>query len=195
MRAERFLESATEVFLEKGYARSRLSDVIARAGGSYATLYRAYGDKEGLAHAIMDRSIASFGEGLELLRQSELPPEQALPLAALRMLEEALSPRRIVAHRIVIGEGSSFPELRDWFFEHAVVPAEQLLTEYFEQQKQAGRLKIDSPRVAAHHFYMMVFGGVILQSVAGRVTAADIGHRRDEVLQAVAIFLQGVMPR
>ncbi|MCW5568873.1 MAG: TetR family transcriptional regulator, partial [Dokdonella sp.] len=37
-RAEMFLQSAIEVFLEKGYRQTRLSDIVARAGGSYATL-------------------------------------------------------------------------------------------------------------------------------------------------------------
>ena len=39
IRVERFLDAATEVFIEKGYQHARLSDIVARAGGSLATLY------------------------------------------------------------------------------------------------------------------------------------------------------------
>lgn len=195
IRAERFLEAATEVFLEKGYRNARLSDIVARAGGSLSTLYRVFGDKEGLVHAIMEDSIQAFGEGLEILGRSEMLPDQALMAAAERMSAEILTPGRIVSHRIVIAEGLSFPELRDWFFEHGVAPAERKLTEYFHREKAAGRLVLDSPAVSADRFYMMVFGGVIIRSVNGNVTAADIDRIQVETREAVKIFLHGVLPR
>ena len=195
IRVEKFLEAATEVFLEKGYRRARLSDIVARAGGSLSTLYRAFGDKQGLAHAIMARSIDSFGQGLEALRQSQLPPEQALPAAADRMVEEILTPGRILIHRIVIAEGLDFPELRDWFFARGVSPAEKLLTEYFEREQRDGRLVLDSPSVAADRFYMMVFGGVIVRTINGKITQQDKLRVQAKTREAVAIFLRGVLPR
>lgn len=194
VRVEKFLEAATEVFLEKGYHNARLSDIVARAGGSLSTLYRAYGDKEGLAHAIMARSIAVFGKGLQDLRDSDLPPEQALAAAADHMIDEILSPGRIVSHRIVIAEGLDFPELRDWFFKHGVATAEALLTDYFQKQKQAGQLVLDSPAVAADRFYMMVFGGVIARTVNGMITPADKPRVKAEAREAVRIFLHGTLP-
>lgn len=194
VRVEKFLEAATEIFLEKGYRNARLSDIVARAGGSLSTLYRAYGDKEGLAHAIMARSIALFGESLQNLSDSELPPELALAAAADQMIEEILSPQRIVCHRIVIAEGLNFPGLRDWFFEHGVAPAEKLLIDYFDKQKQAGRLVLNSPAVAADRFYMMVFGGVIARTVNGMITPADKSRVQAQTREAVSIFLRGILP-
>ncbi|GGD54754.1 TetR/AcrR family transcriptional regulator [Pseudoxanthomonas indica] len=194
-RVERFLEAATEVFLEKGYRDARLTDVVARSGGSLSTLYSAYGDKQGLALAIMDRSIAAFGASLDLLDGSQLPPPQALPEAAERMVAETLSPGRIVTHRIVIAEGLNFPELRDWFMEHGVAPAERRLSAWFERERVAGRLVLEHASVAANRFYMMVFGGVILRSVNGQIGAADLPRIQQEAREAVSIFLEGVLPR
>lgn len=195
-RIARFLEAATEVFLEHGYRNARLNDVVARSGGSMSTLYAAFGDKRGLALAIMQRSIASFDESLEALHRSELPPEQALPLAAARMVEEILSPSRIVAHRIAIGEGLCVPELRDWFMEHGVAPAERLLIRYFEREKASGRLVLDTtPAIVANDFYMMVFGRVILLSINGYLGVDDLPQVREEARNSVSIFLQGVLPR
>lgn len=194
-RIEKFIEAATEVFLEKGYRNARLNDVVARSGGSLSTLYNAFGDKHGLALAIMKRSIAAFGEGLDVLVRSDLPPDEALPMAAERMVEEILSPGRIVTHRIVIAEGLNFPELRDWFMEHGVTPAERALTQYFEREKHSGRLILEHPAVAADRFYMMVFGGVILRSVNGRIGVADRPRVKIETCEAVSIFLGGVLPR
>lgn len=195
IRAEKFLEAAVEVFFEKGYRAARLSDIVGRAGGSMATLYRVYGDKEGLAHAIMDRHIHAFNDSLEVLEDSELPPEQVLPAVAETMVDEMLTPGHIVCHRIVIAEGLSLPELRDWFYAHGVAPAEERLTGYFRRQQEAGRLQFDSPKIAADRFYMLVFGVIILRTVNGRLNPAENIRLRAEARQAVDIFLRGVQPR
>jgi AcrR family transcriptional regulator len=66
LRVERFLDAATEVFTEKGYQHARLSEIVARAGGSLATLYRVFGDKEGLAHAIIQRRLEDLSARLPI---------------------------------------------------------------------------------------------------------------------------------
>ena len=195
VRVEKFQEAAIEVFLEKGYRSARLTDIVAHAGGSMTTLYRAFGDKEGLLHAIMRESIAKFGEGLEMLDKSGLPPEHALPIAAERMVAEILSPPHMVTHRIVFAEGLAFPGLRDWFYKHGIAPAQQQLRRYFERERDAGRLRVEAPDIAASQFYMMVFGGVILRSINGMLSAADIPEIQAQARQAVAVLLHGLLPR
>lgn len=195
VRVEKFQEAAIEVFLAKGYRSARLTDIVAHAGGSMTTLYRAFGDKEGLLHAIMRESIANFGDGLEMLEQSELMPEHALPIAAERMVAEILSPPHMVTHRIVFAEGLEFPGLRDWFYKHGIAPAQQQLSRYFERERDAGRLQVDAPEIAASQFYMMVFGGVILRSINGMLSPADVPEIQAQARQAVAAFLRGLLPR
>lgn len=194
VRVERILAAATEVFLEMGYRKARLSDIVARAGGSLSTLYRAFGDKEGLAHAIMEHSIQVFGEGIASLQESTLPPEEALAAATDRMLEEMLTPGRIVTHRIVLAEGAEFPELREWFMTHGVQTAEHSLAEYFARETAAGRLSMASPELAAKHFFIMVFGAVIVHSASGRIGQYSLERLRTETREALSIFLRGVLP-
>ena len=193
-RVERILEAATTVFLEKGYRNARLSDIVARAGGSLSTLYRAFGDKQGLAHAIMEQSIRAFGEGIAWLQQSTLPPEQALAAATDLLLDEMLTPQRIVTHRIALCECGEFPELLDWFLTHGVYTAERSLSEYFTREVAAGRLRMGSPELTAKHFFIMVFGAVIIHSATGRISPADHERVRLETREALAIFLRGVLP-
>ncbi|WP_313317663.1 TetR/AcrR family transcriptional regulator [Stenotrophomonas sp.] len=195
LRAEKFLEAATVIFNEKGYQAARLSDIVKLAGGSMATLYRAFGDKVGLVHALMERSISQFGRSLDELTSSTLPAEQALEQAALKMVEEILSPARIACHRVVIAEGMSQPELRDWFQAHGVTAMEILLSRYFAREHDAGRLDIQNPDLAARHFYMLVIGGVILRSVNGRMSPDDVPLAQEQARSAVRLFLNGTRPR
>lgn len=195
LRVQKFLDAATAVFNEKGYQHARLSDIVQRAGGSLATLYRAFGDKEGLVHALMEKTIHDFGQGMEELLASPLPPQQALEQAACRMVEEVLTPARIACHRIVVSEGHNQPGLRDWFHAHGVAPMESQLAQYFARQSAAGVLHIENSEHAAHAFYMLTVGGLILRSVNRPIDANDIQQAKQNACRATRLFLAGSLPR
>ena len=162
MRAERFLDAATEVFAEKGYQHAKLSEIVARAGGSLATLYRIFGDKEGLAYAILERRLENHVGILNDMNFSDLPPEQAL---------------------------------RDWFFEHAVAETRGILTRFFQQEMDAGHLKLNSAEAAATQFYMMMFGNLIIRVASGYLDKLDPASLREQAVANVDLFLQGALPR
>lgn len=195
MRAERFLDAATEVFAEKGYQHAKLSEIVARAGGSLATLYRIFGDKEGLAYAILERRLESHVGILNDMNFSELPPEQALREVAVRIAGSMATADSRVVYRIVIGEGESFPALRDWFFEHAVSETRGILTRYFQQEIDAGHLRLHSAEAAAAQFYMMMFGNLIIRVASGYLDKVDAEALRAQALANVDLFLQGALPR
>jgi len=196
IRTEKFLQAATEVFLERGYRNARLSDIVARSGGSLATLYRVFGGKKGLALAIMRGSINSLGAGMVALLDPDIAPDEALHAATEHMIAETLTPQRIVVHRIVINQGLEFPELRDWFFEHGTAPMQQALRHYFEREHAAGRLAaLVSPDVAAQQFLKMVFATVVLHSANGTLSSDDIPAVQQQARESVQIFLNGIRPR
>lgn len=195
MRVERFLDAATEVFSEKGYQHARLSEIVARAGGSLATLYRVFGDKEGLARAIIQRSLHDLHEHMQPINLAGLPPEQALHMAAEGIAGHMTSTHSLVVHRIAIGEGQSFPDLRDWFFDYAVESVRSNLTEYFEQEIAARRLNLPSASMAASQFFMMVFGDLVMRISSGHLRNPDPEALRQYAASAVDTFLLGALPR
>lgn len=195
VRVEKFLDAATEVFAEKGYQHAKLSEIVARAGGSMATLYRVFGDKEGLAHAIIERRLDDLNQRLQALDLSGLSPQEALRLTVERMVENLARPDSRVLHRIVIGEGQSFPQLRDWYFDHAVAPIRERLGLYFEQEAAAGRLQFASPSRASNQFFMMLFGDWIIRIACGNLHDGDPEALRAFAQEAADLFLHGALPR
>ena len=195
VRVEKFIDAATEVFAEKGYRHARLSDIVARAGGSLATLYRAVGDKEGLAYAILERRLEDLMQRLHTLDLSGQSPEQALHLTAELIADSLARPDSRILHRIVIGEGQSFPQLRDWYFDHTVAAIRSRLGEYFEQEAAAGRLRLASPSSATNQFYMMLFGDWIIRVACGAAQTGDAEQLRAYARDAVDLFLHGALPR
>ncbi len=51
---ERLLETATELFAEKGYAATSVREIVERAGVSKPVLYYYFNSKEGLFYAILE---------------------------------------------------------------------------------------------------------------------------------------------
>jgi len=195
LRCERFLDAATDAFIEKGYRRASLREIVGCAGGSMSTLYQVFGDKEGLVHAIIQRHMATITERLQGLSLSGLPPEAALLQVGESILDACISRESLLVHRIVIGEGRDFPELRDWFFTHAVMPAQAILTDYLEHEIAAGRLALRAPAIAASQFFMMIFGELIIRVASGNRANPDSEIAREEARAAVDLFLHGALPR
>lgn len=73
-------EAAHRQFLDKGYARTTIGAVAAEAGVSVETVYKAFGNKAGLAKAVVDVAIVGDDEAVpmlqrELVRRIEAEPD------------------------------------------------------------------------------------------------------------------------
>lgn len=111
------------------------------------------------------------------------------------MLDEVLSPERVVSHRIVVAEGLRFPKLHDWFFEHGVAtPWPCSPSTFCAKASTDARFSWITPSRHPIGPTWCVFDDTILHSVCGRITREDIEHMRAEVLHAVNIFLRRILP-
>src|SRR3546814_10447198 len=76
------LDAAEQLFLEKGFERAKLSEGIRRSGGSLATLYALFGNKEGLVGAVVQRRLElSLAQLVQVDSRLVSPSEQLLRLA------------------------------------------------------------------------------------------------------------------
>lgn len=69
------LESALDVFWERGYASTSLSDLLERTGLAKGSLYKAFGDKRQLFWAALDRYLERGLRGLDDLARGGSPRE------------------------------------------------------------------------------------------------------------------------
>lgn len=196
LRVEKFLDAATDVFTEKGYQHARLSEIVARAGGSLATLYRAFGDKEGLAFAIVERRLQDMANKLEALELDGLAPQEALRKAGRSIARSLTTRDAYLVNRIVIGEGRAFPDLRDFFFDHAIATIGNRLGSYLERQVAAGTMVLrTSANLAASQFFMMLFGDLTIRTACGHMDNPDVEDVLAFIDDSVDQFLHGVLPR
>ncbi|MBK9018631.1 MAG: TetR/AcrR family transcriptional regulator [Sulfuritalea sp.] len=120
--------AALELFVEKGFAGTRLEDVAARAGVSKGTLYLYFDSKEALFKAVIQEGIVpileagaglvdSFtGSSAELLRRLILEWWQRIGASSLAGVP-----------KLMISEAGNFPELASYYNDTVITRGRELM--------------------------------------------------------------------
>ena len=126
--------AALELFVEKGFAATRLEDVAAHAGVSKGTLYLYFDSKEALFKAVIEEGIvplfaaaeqrmASFdGNSVELLRHLLLTWWRQIgstPLAGVV--------------KLIISESRNFPEAAQYYHDKVILRGRAMVRSVIEQ--------------------------------------------------------------
>ena len=98
------------MFLEQGYETASVNDVVRRAGGSLATLYAQFGNKEGLFLAVAQDIHEDLITAMTPESVDHLPLEEGLQIIGVRFVRTMLSRDNLAFFRIIVGEGRHFPE-------------------------------------------------------------------------------------
>jgi AcrR family transcriptional regulator len=190
------LKAATEVFLEQGYEGARLEEVIRRSGGSLATLYAEFEGKEGLFGAIIAEICEEMVASLPAIDgPGSGAPEEALFAFGSTYVGLLLTPVSLALYRVVIGDGTRFPELGRAVFEAGPTVAAARLSAYLRQQTEVGALAVNEPDLAARHFLEMVKGDLHFRALLGLGTLPTIEEVDACVGSATRTFLNGIAPK
>lgn len=116
-RRQAFLQAAREVFLEHGYEAASVNDVVRLAGGSLATLYAQFGNKEGLFLAFMQDQHDRFAREMRPPEDVDgLPLEEALQVVGEHFLRRLLQRDSLAFFRVMVSEGPKLPaQMRKYF--------------------------------------------------------------------------------
>ncbi|MBC7768523.1 MAG: TetR/AcrR family transcriptional regulator [Phycisphaerales bacterium] len=109
-RRQAFLLAARSVFLEQGYEAASVNDVVKTAGGSLATLYAQFGNKEGLFLAIIQDEHERLMVAMTPECVDHLPLEEGLQHIGEQFLRTILTRESLAFFRLVVGEGRKFPQ-------------------------------------------------------------------------------------
>jgi AcrR family transcriptional regulator len=194
-RKQAMLAAARELFLAKGYAATSLDDVVTKSGGSLATLYQLFGNKEGLWRELVQTYTARVAEPMADDDVDHGPPAVVLRDVARRLIALKMDSDVMAGLRIVMTEGGKFPDLARLLYENGPMAGERNLSAYLQRQVDAGTLDVPNVELAAHLFCGLVAGEHQLWTLCGinvDMTPDEIEKRVDEV---VKLFLAAYQPK
>jgi AcrR family transcriptional regulator len=173
-------DAAFALLIEKGYKATSMLEVARRAGASNETLYKWYGNKQGLFAALVEANARLVAE---LLRQ-HLAGVDADPLETLRavgplLLDLVTGERAIALNRAAVGDVHDTATLGKALAESGRDKVMPLLAELFGQARANGALVFDDPRAVAETYIALLIGDLQIRRATGA-----IGPLNDEDIRA-----------
>ena len=191
------LDTARQMFLDRGYDATSLDDVAAASGVSKTTVYNNFEDKETLFRAVVlavtERAEQIISELGATLRGDE-PVAARLTAVARVLAYGVLNPAVVQLRRLAISEALRFPDIVTAYWDRAPARTLALLTESFAQMAAQGELDTGDPAAAAALFAYAVLGPHQDQALLQpnrRLTRSDLDEHVDHV---VAAFLRAYAP-
>ncbi len=131
--------AALELFVERGFAATRLEDVAQRAGVSKGTLYLYFDSKEDLLRSVIRGGILPAIEAAE----AEVGAADASAETLLRKLvwgwwDEILSKPAGGIPKLLLAEARNFPELADFYYENVIKRGTRLFRNVLERGISSG---------------------------------------------------------
>lgn len=140
------LAAALDLFLEKGFAATRVEEVAQRAGVSKGTLFLYFSSKEELFKAVVRENISGrFTEwGTELLTY-EGTSEELLRYCMTSWWERVGATKASGIPKLMMSEAGNFPELTDFFQKEVVQPGNDLLHRILQRGVERGEFRAVDP--------------------------------------------------
>lgn len=142
VRPEQLTAAALELFLEAGFAATRMEDVARRAGVSKGAIYLYFPTKEALFHAVVREGVVARVEEAE----ATVARHRGSCLTLLdRLLHGVLldfwgSPSSGIP-KLIIAEARAFPELAGDYFASVHLRARELLERILQQGVDQGEFR------------------------------------------------------
>lgn len=185
-RREAILAAAHDLFLEKGYEATTLSDIVGRSGGSLATLYEMFENKPGLLRALVGNRCSQMSDTIDRAVSSHRPPHEALRDIAEYMFDKIIDPDEVALFKAALAQ----PDLGLMLYEAGPATGHAKLAEYLARNSRDGRLRIDDPVFAAQMFFQMMFGHFHQQLLFGLPMTLSAVQKARHIDMVLAAFLK-----
>ncbi|MDI6003078.1 TetR/AcrR family transcriptional regulator [Cobetia marina] len=195
-RRRRQREVAREHFLQNGYAATSINEIAREAGGSLTTLYRNFGNKEGLFLAVMQQEAQSVWSVMDHEVNEARRVDEALEHFGMAMLTLALEPQLIRLFRGLAFESGRNPQLGKLFLDNGPKLTRQRLAGYLARQVAEGHLPGSGlgqePLAAANLLTGMLLNPLHVDALLGSFPEpADPESLRPHVRRCVRVFIAG----
>ncbi|HSY29842.1 MAG TPA: TetR/AcrR family transcriptional regulator, partial [Burkholderiaceae bacterium] len=148
-RPQELLAAALELFVERGYAATRLDDVAARAGVSKGTLYLYFTNKEDLFKAVIrEHLVPVLGEAEQTIEQYEGHSGDLLKEIILGWWERVGDTQLSGITKLMMAESGNFPEVAQFYHDEVISRGNALIERALERGMTRGEMRrLDSEQV------------------------------------------------
>ena len=176
-RPQELLQSALTLFVEKGFAATRIDEVAQQAGVSKGTLYLYYPSKEDLFKAVVRQNLSSLiAEGQQMAATFEGSSADLLRCLMQTWWQRVGGTSVAGIHKVVLAEVRNFPELAQFYTDEVIIPADRLFCGCVQRGIERGEFRPMPLHEVAHALMAPVIFMAIHQHSfgAGPVRGPDV---------------------
>lgn len=190
-RQKEIVALVSPLFLDRGYEKVTIDDIVARIGGSKRTVYERFGGKAGLFEIVIKEYCATVHRDMFTDIEQHRDIEKQLVAIGTHFLNMILHPNILEQHRLMVSMGRNFPALGAMFFKAGPELAYVMIAGWIEKQQVAGKIRAGNATILAELFLDMLTGKhqlALLTSTYATTAEADIATT---VEAAANLFLHG----
>lgn len=148
-RPAEMIEAARDLFIERGFAATKLEDVARRAGVSVGLPYVYFENKAGLFKAVVRESVLpNIRMGEEMLESFPGPTEELLRLIVGRYWQMNNEPAAGLP-KLVVAEAANFPDLARFYVEEVVMRGRSFFVRLIQRGIDRGEFRpVDARQMA-----------------------------------------------
>ena len=188
------LAAARKVFCEYGYAGATIDAVVERAGGSKATVYALFGNKEGLLSALVGEAAEEIGAAFDAM-PTDIPFEETLRQIARIYLDVLLRPERMALFRLTVGTAGRQPEVGDIFYRNGPEQLIKLMTDKLRDAAAKGEIVASDPERLANLYIGLLKADLHFRTLLNPTRAPTQKEVATHIDAAIELFLNGCRPR
>lgn len=195
-RRDSIVDVAAEVFLAQGYDAASMGEIAARLGGSKATLYVYFKNKDELFRALVERCCAWQRTQVENLGAEEGPARETLVSLGRQHLVTVTCETSIRQLRLVMGAASHDPQSAALFHEASTLATVHRLAGQLEPLRRRGELDLWDLETGARQLMALCEARLLrprLLNIVGEPSADEIAS---DAGRAATTFLRAYgLPR
>ena len=136
------LEAALDLFVEKGFAATRVDDVAARAGVSKGTLFLYFPSKEELFKAVVRENIVGrFTEWNTELETFVGTTSEVLAYCYQVLWERIGATKASGITKLMFSEAQNFPEIAQFYQQEVILPGRALIRRILQRGMERGEFR------------------------------------------------------
>ncbi len=158
-RPQEVLAAALDIFVERGYAATRLDDVAARAGVSKGTLYLYFENKEELFKAVVrENLVPALNEAEDYVENYSGSSTDLLREFILAWWKRIGETKLSGITKLMMAESGNFPDVASFYHEEVISRGNALIIRVLERGMQSGEFR----RIDKVHANLVIVSPVLM---------------------------------
>ncbi|MDR0407533.1 MAG: TetR/AcrR family transcriptional regulator [Campylobacteraceae bacterium] len=196
VRYDKLIDAASKVFLQYGFEKAKMCEIIKQAGGSFVTMYKLFGNKEAIFIEVLSQKSKEFFSSIESSAISYSENfEDFLYDIGKKIIELSANESTYAFHRLIISEGhKNNAKVGKIFFDNTIKRIASIMAEYFIKEQKKGNINIEDPTLAAYQFLLLLKEPFFFAKILGVDTDNDpVFDIEKSLRQTVKIFFKGMV--